>query len=311
MTSLFKELRMSNHISSFPLSIHTKTHSSYFEQIKNCFDAVTQCVIDIFKKIGEFFYNLFHTKAKPSPAFQAEVLQPVNENPPVPEVEMNRVALENGPKAEVPQPLNENLPVPEVEINRVPLEDDAFIKELKDTKHPIVGFYLENIPNDEGLTIDQILNADDNFLEQNDHWIDWVFPTTIRSFKTAAAPVLDFAIIQKIRASRTMQNKVRSVFRRVLRFYGLREGRRLGVIERDAHFAEAAKNWLTVDNYNFLRITQIIHSLGLMIGRPNNNGYAFIDILKDISKNEGKGIINKYTIQRWNKAIEAEVVFTY
>ncbi|MGE3534884.1 MAG: opioid growth factor receptor-related protein, partial [Parachlamydiales bacterium] len=58
--------------------------------------------------------------------------------------------------------------------------------------------------------------------------------------------------------------------------------------------------WLTPGNHNHLRITRILfclNALGLQ-----RDAQAFIQILNDLSQNEGRNAIDATTLQYWRNA---------
>lgn len=236
-------------ISSIPLGIHTQTPPSLLEQIKNCFDPITQCVIKIFKQIGDFFYHLFYTDLKTKP------VQVVN-----------ALSMDRG-----------------------------------DPKN-IIAFYKNEEPNVDGLTLDEILHADDNFLEQNHAWVQWAFPLEKPSAFNPTAPILNPASIAEIRKDQIIKGNFFRAVDRVLSFYGLHRNPE-GKIERAPHFAQASKNWLNAGNHNFLRITRIIHSSKLMLNPALGTSKELFNIMEDIYLNEGKGIITEPTYQIWKNAV--------
>ena len=89
-------------------------------------------------------------------------------------------------------------------------------------------------------------------------------------------------------------------FLRILDFYGLQMDSKTLMIKRGQNFNERAGVWLTRNNHNFLRITRVIHSLGLL-GLPNHS-QALSTIMQDIAQNEGKNIINETNLKYWKEA---------
>lgn len=164
----------------------------------------------------------------------------------------------------------------------------------------IVGFYRGLGPNNNGVTLDEILGWDDNRLEALHNFIQWLFPTTQRSGPNPTAPILDQPTILIFRNDPALKNQVLRSFRRMLSFYGLQMDERTKVISRAPNFAARAPVWLPGTYHNFLRITRIITSMGLL-GLPEYSR-SFFNILQDINRNEGRGIIPADSFAIWQSA---------
>ncbi len=128
--------------------------------------------------------------------------------------------------------------------------------------HPLVAFYRDGAPDDEGRTLAEILAWDDDRLEAVHNYIQWLFPLPEPSGANPNAPILDPCTIRTFHASLAMQNRLRQSFERMLRFYGLRQlSSPSGIaIERVPNFANRAQIWLRPMNHNHLRITRILRS---------------------------------------------------
>jgi len=164
------------------------------------------------------------------------------------------------------------------------------------------AFYRGQEPNNNGITIGYILQATDAWLEMDHKWVQWAFPVEKASAFNSTAPVLDTATILVFRSDAVLRNAVFQVFQRILLFYGLRLEAN-GKIVRDATFSARRSSWLHPGSHHFLRITRIIHSLGLLFGPPNVLGKAFFDINEDIYRNEGNGIIPDATYNIWKNSV--------
>jgi hypothetical protein len=166
--------------------------------------------------------------------------------------------------------------------------------------NPILSFYQGLEANNNGVTLDQILNWDDGRLEAVHNYIQWLFPLTTPSGPNPTAPILDQATIQTFRNSPVFKAQMLRSFRRMLSFYGLQMNETARVISRAPNFNARAAVWLTANNHNFLRITRMLHSLQLL-GLPEY-GTAFFHIMHDIYSNEGQGIIDRNTLGFWLRA---------
>lgn len=166
----------------------------------------------------------------------------------------------------------------------------------------LVAFYRGTEPNNNNVTLEQMLAWDDGQLEAVHDYIQWLFPLKTRSGPNPTAAVLDDATIQAFRGDPHLKNQVLRSFRRMLTFYGLQMDETTKVITRAPNFNERAAVWLInpVGHHNFLRITRIIHSLTLL-GLPEY-GQSFFAIMQDIRNREGLNIISEQTFQFWSSA---------
>lgn len=165
----------------------------------------------------------------------------------------------------------------------------------------ITRFYYGLEPNDYSVTLHQILNWDDEQLEADHNYIQWLFPLENPSGPNPTAPVLDQATIQTFRNNSLLKNQLLNAFRRMLAFYGLQMDEMTRAITRAPNFNVRAAVWLSPDNHNFLRITRIIHSLSIL-GLPEY-GRAFLTIMEEIASNEGSAAVGNVNLQYWRGAI--------
>ena len=132
--------------------------------------------------------------------------------------------------------------------------------------HPLVAFYREGAPDDDGRTLAEILAWDDDRLEAVHDFIQWLFPLPEPSGANPHAPILDPTTIRIFHSSIAMQDRLRQSFQRMMRFYGFRQiSTSAGIaIERTPDFAARAQNWLWPMNHNHLRLTRILRSTLLL-----------------------------------------------
>jgi hypothetical protein len=131
---------------------------------------------------------------------------------------------------------------------------------------PLVAFYRDGAPDDEGRTLAEILAWDDDRLEAIHDFIQWLFPLPEPSGANPHAPILDPATTRIFHSSIAMQDRLRQSFQRMMRFYGFRQiATPAGIaIERAPDFAARAQNWLWPMNHNHLRLTRILRSTLLL-----------------------------------------------
>jgi hypothetical protein len=164
----------------------------------------------------------------------------------------------------------------------------------------LVLFYLGQEANNRGVGLNEILGWDNGRLESQHDYIQWLFPLRAPSGPNPTAAILDDETIQTFRSRPGLQIQVLRSFRRMLAFYGLQMDEATGQITRAPNFNARAAVWLTPGNHNFLRITRMIHSLGLL-GLPDQ-ARAFFAIMQDIAQNEGAGIVGN-SLGFWQGAL--------
>jgi hypothetical protein len=160
----------------------------------------------------------------------------------------------------------------------------------------LIAFYRGEEPNNNGVTLDQILSWDDARLESVHNYIQWIFPTDFRSGPNPTAPVLDADAIEVFRNDPVLKFRVLSALRRMLSFYGLQRDEGTGRISRGPNFAPRLENFLT-NTHNFSRISRILRSLNLL--GLDRESRALWEIMLDIYNHEGRGRIPVETTDHW------------
>ena len=169
----------------------------------------------------------------------------------------------------------------------------------------LVSFYREEAPDSQGRMLSQILAADDQWLEYQHDYIQWLFPLSTRSRFNPTAPLLNEAQISIFQADKGLQARVEMAFRRMLTFYGFDytmsdDGEpKIGPTH---NWAQQSVNWLEEDNHNFLRITRILISLQLL-GLPSQ-ARAFYDALDRLYHSPDGQPIGEETFGFWTRAFE-------
>ncbi len=164
----------------------------------------------------------------------------------------------------------------------------------------LVAFYRGAEPNNNGFTLNQILSWDDANLEAVHTYIQWLFPLAERSDYNPTDPVLDQATIDTFRNDPLLRGQVLRSLRRMLAFYGLQMDEATRVITRAPNFNARSAVWLTPENHNFLRITRIIKSLGIL--GLGSYELTFQLAMLDIANNEGARIVGQDTVRFWSLA---------
>jgi len=116
----------------------------------------------------------------------------------------------------------------------------------------ILDFYINDLPNDEGITLKQMINSSDWDLEKSHTWIQWLFPLHETSRHNFNGPVLTEEDIKILQSSDKATTNILSCLERFRLFYGIGN-----------HWNVDKQSWCAFRNHNLLRITRIIRSLRL------------------------------------------------
>lgn len=165
----------------------------------------------------------------------------------------------------------------------------------------VLAFYRKEEPNNRGVTLENILEADDEWLEGNHHWVQWAFPTEAPSGPNPTGPVLNPATIEAFRNDPIAAEHMVEVFNKMLDFYGL-EKESDETITRGSEFSSRTKLWLYPNSHHFKRITRIIHSMALLLPTENYSK-TFFEVMDSIAKKEGKKMVSDKSRNLWRKAI--------
>ena len=126
---------------------------------------------------------------------------------------------------------------------------------------PIINFYMGTGKDQSHRTIRDVLNFSDSELEETHDYIQWLFPTSIRSDYNRYAPVLTLEERRRFARNDVCKKNMVKSLDVMLRFYGLERNRT--VIRMDpVVFRDRSKIWLRRRNHNFYRLSRIVRSLG-------------------------------------------------
>ncbi|GAB7360106.1 hypothetical protein MBLNU230_g7869t1 [Neophaeotheca triangularis] len=147
-------------------------------------------------------------------------------------------------------------------------------------------------------TLDDILSWPDKDLETSHDYIQFVFPLPESSDFNNRAPIVTPKVRQAFLSDERLQNRMRQVYARILRFYGL-QLEPSGEISKAANFATASKAWRRRFDHNHLRITRIIRSLRVLGLQREAEG--FFTALRE----HGDGAeVGERTKDYWLRAVE-------
>ena len=171
----------------------------------------------------------------------------------------------------------------------------------------LIAFYRGG-HDDRGRTLDQILEADDTWLEGTHDYIQWVFPLPERSSFNPRAPLLTARDIEAFGQDTQLQRRLAAMAGRMLEFYGLAVDRAADtpVVTHGPHFSERADEWIVPGDHNFLRLSRILRSLALLGHQPLAS--AILAALEAIAQGEAKRAIGATTLNYWRQAAASSYI---
>ena len=128
----------------------------------------------------------------------------------------------------------------------------------------ILNFYMGTGTDQSNRTIHDVWNFSNSKLEKVHDYIQWLFPTSIKSKYNTSAPVLTLEERKKFSKTDIYKKNMKKSLDMMLRFYGL-ERKTVScknvICMNSKTFHERSKNWLQPSNHNFQRLSRIIRSL--------------------------------------------------
>ena len=127
----------------------------------------------------------------------------------------------------------------------------------------LIQFYRGEIPNNEGVFIDDILSYSYGQLEVDHAYIQWILPLKERSMFNTDAPLLHDNEIVLFTSDPELKEKVTRVAYKMMDYFGMYvHGGKVDWQESDPqHGHKDPKWWLRHFNHNFLRMTRMLTSL--------------------------------------------------
>ncbi|MBP9759773.1 MAG: ADP-ribosylglycohydrolase family protein [Candidatus Pacebacteria bacterium] len=149
-------------------------------------------------------------------------------------------------------------------------------------RSPLVQFIAGEGLDSNGRTHADVLAMDDEALEQEHDYIQWLFPLREQSGAVWDAPTLTNDDIADIAHGDESRQAMQRALERMRRFYG----------END--------HWLVPHEHNHLRITRVLKSTRILLGKEHaHEFYRFIT-----KRIEGKGVhTREENVAYWNAAI--------
>lgn len=131
----------------------------------------------------------------------------------------------------------------------------------------VTKFFEGTATNQSGLSWFDVLAMDNDQLEHSHDWVQWMFPLPEPSLAVPDSPVLEPGDILKI----TRNIELKSAY-----WIG---------VNRMCDFYVSTKYWLKYTDHNHKRITRIIRSMKLILGRED--AMLFYDMIMKLNADAG------------------------
>ncbi len=168
-------------------------------------------------------------------------------------------------------------------------DENFFLKEIEiyeklrvDSLSPAYYFVQNKGTNLKGETYAEVLEYDNEKMETDHEYIQWIFPTNRPSEAVEGAPCLSNEEVLELRGNKVVTNN-------------LMEG-----VARMQEFYSHNTLWLREYDHNHLRITRIITSLNILVGKEEAQDF-YVFIMNIIKKKNAT--INEESLKYWKKAI--------
>ena len=168
----------------------------------------------------------------------------------------------------------------------------------------IVDFYIGSGTDHKLRSWAEIVSKNDDWLESEHDFIQWLFPLRESSKFFKFAPILTDEDISILKMEPLFKKRMATSFFVMMSFFGLEpkmiDGE-LKIKKDKSFFEERSKVWLSPNNHNYLRITRILKCLCLF--GMNKYAEAFVENLLDLKK-EFDSYISVNNVEYWMEAIE-------
>lgn len=164
------------------------------------------------------------------------------------------------------------------------------------------AFYRGDGVDHKGRRIEDVLRLSVREMEETHDYIQWLFPLTEPSSVSMHAPVLGERCIATLTDDPHFRATLRRAFDKMLGFYGLKL---IGAgptarITKAAFYERQARNWLTPDNHNFMRLTRIMRSMVLF--SEHVLARALLFCLQEIAGHSPE-IVSANAQRHWRQAV--------
>ena len=129
------------------------------------------------------------------------------------------------------------------------------------TDSPLVSFYRNETPNNDGYKIEEILSWGPDQWEACHSFIQWLFPTTTKSNFNPEAPVLTEEDIELFSKDLHLSTVFDDVVSKMMDIYGIELELEYEALKWREDGDHDVQWWLKTFNHNALRITRILECL--------------------------------------------------
>jgi hypothetical protein len=165
----------------------------------------------------------------------------------------------------------------------------------------ILNFLRGQRPDWNGRWLTDIRAWGDDQLEEDHHYIQWLFPLTTES-EAVFAPVLRDYEVAEFRRDDKLREVLVASLRQMLHFYGFElnvDEFQSTVIPSERH-EKRRQVWMTPGNHNYRRISRILGSLVLL--GIQDHAKAFLEALEHLYRTpEGVGAIDGLAMGYWQQ----------
>jgi hypothetical protein len=165
----------------------------------------------------------------------------------------------------------------------------------------IVAFLRGDRPDWDGRWLADIRTWDHVRLEQDHHYIQWLFPLTSESEAVFAPRLREFEV-DELRNDAKLQGELIASLRQILGFFGFDLMERFSSlrVSKSHDFIARSAIWITPGNHNYLRISRILGSLTLAGLKVYSA--AFLDALESLYETpEGSASIDRLALWYWRQ----------
>jgi hypothetical protein len=130
----------------------------------------------------------------------------------------------------------------------------------------VLDFYRLSRTNHDGLYFSDYLKYDRGQLEDDHHYIQWLFPLDTSSLYSPYAPLLTESEIDAFKGDYAALTRMIAALRMMLEFYGLKlfDIDVSPTVQIQPNDNDRISEWAQDGNHNLLRLTRILKSLTLM-----------------------------------------------
>ena len=158
-----------------------------------------------------------------------------------------------------------------------------------------VQFYKGEIPNKKNCWLYQMIKWSNFTLEADHDYIQWMFPSNEPSQMVADSPVLTKEESEIFQSDISLQEKVKTSFRRFLNFLDFE------LVNEEIKPMKDVPSWIAAESlHNMMRITRMFKSLRL----TGNEEYAKL-FFKSLKPYRDK--VSSNTWNYWENAVEGEL----